>query len=469
MRKRVIGLLFVVGVVYGSLWLGNDIIQAQQFYLAILVGVIPVAICVCILLRSRTPDQRFLIRLFAAALGLRYILAYVIYSRHLQQFLGADAETYDAFGNSLLQSWRGLIDPNIFWLAKYTTPKTSGFGMYYFVAGIYYVIGQSPFAIQLINCALGAGVCIAAYKITMLVYPNERVARIAAIMTAFSPSLVLWTSQGLKDGPIMLCLCLCALFALKVRMKVEIKSFVLLMASLLCLYTLRNYAAYIMLTAIAGALLFTMSKKFSPVRMLQGAVLVIIIGVAFSYFGAGEVARSIDPKVIQNARVWGAKVSNSGFGGDVDITDPQAALGYLPLGVLYVLLAPFPWMINNFRQLITLPELMAWWLLMPIMVKGFWFAIRKRLRQSFAICTFVVGLTLAFALYQSNAGTAYRHRSQLYPFFFVFISIGLELRRTAKLEKRARMYQPAPFGAVPNTVSPRPFAGNPIKVQLRQG
>jgi len=465
MRKRVISLLFVVGVIYGSLWLGNDVTNGEQFYLAILVGVIPVAVCLWIILRSRTPDQQFLIRLFVAALGLRYILAYVIYSRHLQQFLGADADTYDAFGNALLQSWRGLLDPNVFWLAKYTNPKTSGFGMYYFVAGIYYVIGQNPLAIQLINCALGAGVCIAVYKITMLVYPNERVARMTAIMTAFSPSLVLWTSQGLKDGPIMLCLCLCALYALKVRTKVEIKSFVLLLASLLGLYTLRHYAAYIMLTAIGGALLFTMRKKFSPIRMLQGAVLVVIIGLAFSYFGAGDVARSIDPKVIQNARVWGAKVSNSGFGGDVDITDPQAAIEYLPLGVLYVLLAPFPWMITNFRQLITLPELLAWWLLMPIMAKGFWFAIRKRLRQSFAICIFVVGLTLAFALYQSNAGTAYRHRSQLYPFFFVFIGIGLELRRNAKLEKRARFYRPVPVDVAAGTLVPRPLAGSSMKIQ----
>jgi len=31
-----------------------------QFYLAILVGVIPVAVCVWIILRSRTPDQRLL-------------------------------------------------------------------------------------------------------------------------------------------------------------------------------------------------------------------------------------------------------------------------------------------------------------------------------------------------------------------------------------------------------------------------
>jgi hypothetical protein len=123
-------------------------------------------------------------------------------------------------------------------------------------------------------------------------------------------------------------------------------------------------------------------------------------------------------------------------------------------------------MINNLRQLITLPELIAWWLLMPMMIKGFWFAVRNRLRQSFVICTFVVGLTLAFALYQSNAGTAYRHRSQLYPFFFVFIGIGLELRRNAKLEKRARLYQGIALGQATDVRLPTPLTRpSPVRPQ----
>ncbi len=137
--------------------------------------------------------------------------------------------------------------------------------------------------------------------------------------------------------------------------------------------------------------------------------------------------------------------------------DPEAALAFLPVGALYVLLAPFPWMITNLRQLITLPELLIWWALVPIMIKGYWFAIRHRMSESFAITFFTVSLTLAYALYQSNAGTAFRHRAQLYVFFFIFISIGLELRRVAKLERRRGLnrgqvtvtpYAPAPVQAV---------------------
>jgi len=466
MRKRALIIGFVFGIIYGSFKLGNDVVLDPQFYLGILVGSLPIALCAWFIIRSPHPDRSFLSRVFALALGLRYLVAFVVYNRHLQQYLGADADTYDAFGLALLKSWQGLVDPNAYWLLKYTTAKTSGFGMYYYVAGIYYLIGQNPLAIQLINCAIGAAVCIIGYRIAMLVYPSERVARSVSVMTALSPSLILWTGQGLKDGPIMFCLCLCVLYALKLRDRIEVKSFTLLLLSLLCLYTLRHYAAYIMFTAIAGGLLFTARKKLSGFRMLQGALLVIIISVAFTYFGAPDVAKStIDLKQIQNARVWGAKASNSGFGGDVDITDPEAALSYLPLGILYVLLSPFPWMINNLRQLITLPELLAWWCLMPMMVRGYWFALRHRLRQSFVICTFVLGLTLAFALYQSNAGTAYRHRSQLYVFFFIFICIGLDLRRKARLEKRARAYPQVPFGSAAAVAVPQRITATAMKIQ----
>lgn len=459
MRQRIIAIIFVAAICLASLWLGNDVVRSPEIYLAVLVGLVPALACVWATVRGGS-DSNFLLRVFFAALFLRYLVGYVIYYKQLQPFLGGDAQTYDVFGNALLQSWRGLVDPTVPWLTRYTDPHTSGFGMFYFVAGIYYVIGQNPLAIQLINCAFGAGACVAAYKITMLVYPEQRVARLVMLMSAFSPSLVLWTSQALKDGPILLCLCLCTLFTLKVRDKFEVKSFALLVASLLGLYTLRSYAASIIFVAIAGTFTFA-AKKFTPSRILFGGVLVILIGLSLLYFGAGDIAKNgIDLGQIQRVREWGSKTANTGFGGDVDITDPKAALGFLPIGVLYVLLAPFPWMINNFRQLITLPELVAWWVLVPMMLKGYWFAIRHRLRESFVICVFMLSLTLAYALYQSNAGTAYRHRAQLYVFFFIFIAIGLELRRAGRVKKQAQMYKPAPLPALAMPARPGRFEGN---------
>jgi hypothetical protein len=53
------------------------------------------------------------------------------------------------------------------------------------------------------------------------------------------------------------------------------------------------------------------------------------------------------------------------------------------------------------------------------------------------MCLFTLGLTLVYALYQGNVGTAYRQRAQLYVFFFIFISVGWELRRQSKMVRQA--------------------------------
>ena len=438
MRNRLTAILFAIALVPCSIYLGNFVVKSPDLGLTILVGLLPVVPCIWILLRDPT-DRRFLMRLFILALALRWVVAFVIQSKGLQHYFGGDAETFDIVGNTISQAWQGRGSMNTPYMQSYVGSGRAGWGMFYYVAAIYYAIGQNPFAIQLLNCAFGAAACIAVYKITLLVYPQQRVARTAAIMVALSPSMILWSSQMLKDAPIVLSLCLCALYTLKLRDKVTAKRLVLLLVSLFCLYVLRHYAAYIMFVAIAGSLLLA-AKRFTPLRVVQGGLLVVFLGLTLAYFGAADVPQdAFNLKKIQAAREWSAKEANSGFGGEVDISDPKAAISFLPVGLMYVLFAPFPWMMTNLRQLITLPELLIWWALVPMLIKGYWYGMRHRLKESFAICVFTIGLTLSYALYQSNVGTAYRHRAQLYVFFIIFISIGLELRREARLRKRAQI------------------------------
>ena len=465
MRRRVFTVLFSVGLVLGSVYLGNAIVRSPEMGLTVVVGLIPVLPCIWIILRSQD-DREFLLKVFVMALGVRWIVAFLIADRHLESFFGGDATTFDIVGNALSQAWHGLGSVDTPYMISYTSTGRPGWGMFYYVGSIYYVIGQNPLAVQLINCAFGAAACIAVYKIAQILYPSQRVARMGAMFTALAPSMILWSSQMLKDAPIVLCLCLCSLCALKLRSKFRLKYLVIVLVALFCLFSLRNYAFYIMFVAIASALLFA-ARRFTPLRMVQGGVLVLTIGITLAYFGAGSVSKdSFDLKRIQAAREWSAKEANSGFGGDVDISDASAAVTFIPIGVLYVLVAPFPWMVNSVRQMITLPELIVWWALFPMLIKGYWFAVRHRLKASFAICIFTVGLTLAYALYQSNVGTAYRHRAQLYVFFFIFISIGLELRRAARIERQQSLMYQRPGFAASGVALPVQLTSKPVTERL---
>lgn len=420
-----------IGAVYLSGW----VLRSANTGAAMLLGAVVAALCFLVVAQTRE-DRKFLTRLFLWALGLRCVLAIVIYNNPRLKFLGLDAETYDAFGYELCRFWLGERTDDR-WLTNATSVRVSGWGMLYYVAAVYYLVGQNPLAVQLANASIGALSVVVAYKVVMLLMNQPRIARTTAWLVALSPSMILWSAQAIKDAPIVFCLSLCALYTLKLREKFSLNNLALLLLFLFCLYSLRHYAFYILFIAIAGALIMG-AKNFSPTRIIQGGLLVLIIGVVFVYFGARDVVeKNFDLKRIQSGRVWSAKTANTGFGSDVDITDPRAAISFLPIGVTYVLLAPFPWMIGNVRQLITLPELILWWLAFPMMLKGYWYAVRHRLKESFVICMFTLGLTLVYALYQSNVGTAYRHRAQLYIFFFIFISIGWEMRRTRQLIKQA--------------------------------
>ncbi len=148
-------------------------------------------------------EGSFLVQLFVAGLLVRIILGTAIFVFHGQEFFGGDAFTYDFFGHAQLQGWLG--DDFLGGVADRFTKEAqgAGWGMVYMVAAIYGLIGRNMLAIQLVNSVIGSATAVVIYLCAHHCFKNLRVARMAAFAVAFYPSLVLWSSQGLKDGPIV--------------------------------------------------------------------------------------------------------------------------------------------------------------------------------------------------------------------------------------------------------------------------
>jgi hypothetical protein len=142
---------------------------------------------------------------------------------------------------------------------------------------------------------------------------------------------------------------------------------------------------------------------------------------------------------LQVTRADQATWGQSAFGRDLDVSTPVGAIRALPVGLVYLLFAPFPWSISGLRQALVLPEMLAWYALMPAFVRGLRIAARDRLRDVLPVIVFAGSLTVAYALFQGNVGTAYRQRTQVTMFFFVFMGVGLseEARRRALARGRA--------------------------------
>ena len=410
----------------------------------------PAAIAMCalsslpaLIVLARAPEQRtFLIRLFLLALIVRILLATVIFTGRMEEFFGGDANTYDIFGQSLAASWHG-DDYHTQKYASFVASGASAWGMLYLVAAVYEVVGKNIFAVQLINAAVGASTAVVVYYASHMLFNNVRVAKLAALLVAFFPSLILWSSQALKDALIILALALSILATLRLMEKITAGWVLILIGSLLALFSLRFYIFYMMCAAVAGSFIIGM-KTLSAQGFLQRFIAVGVIGLAFTWFGvlqsaSVQIERYANLKSIQNSREDQA-AAGSGFMKDVDVQTTEGALTVIPVGMLYLMLAPFPWQFQTLRQSITLPEMIVWWTVFPLLILGLWYSIKHRLRQVSPIIIFTTMLTLAYSLFQGNVGTAYRQRSQLLVFYFIFVAVGAIILKE-RAEDRRRQQQ----------------------------
>jgi hypothetical protein len=387
-------------------------------------------------------DGPFLLKLFLFGLLLRVFIGTLIFVLNLQSFFGGDALTYDFYGVQQMEAWNGSRYAQSLVNVFIGKGEGSGWGMVYLVAGLYSFLGRNMLAVQFFNAAIGAATAPIIFLSAQQVYGNRKVARLAAFGVAFYPSLVLWSSQGLKDAPIVFLLALSILATLKLGQKLSVKYLVALVAALFCLLSLRFYVFYMILAAIGGAFLIGM-RELSAQSFLRQFVVVVALGLSLTYLGVTRYANvqmetfgSMDS--IQRSRQDAARTAKSGFDKDVDVSTTSGALTTIPLGLLYLLFAPFPWQLASLRQSITLPEMILWWASFPMLVLGLWFSVRYRLRQISPVLVFSVMLSLAYSVFQGNVGTAYRQRAQLLVFYFIFVAVGYVLMME-KREERKRL------------------------------
>ena len=396
------------------------------------------ALVVSLFLYDTKEHRGFLLRIFAAGLIIRVLVGTIIFFFNLQDFFGGDAVTYDAFGEMTLKFWQG--ETHLSYILERFSKGGPGWGMIYMVAAVYFLIGRNPLAIQFINAVVGAATAPVIFLCAQHIYQNARVSRTAGLFVAFYPSLVLWSSQGLKDGPIIFLLAVIMLSTLKLGSRFNIKFLLLLIASMLCILTLRFYIFYMVVVAIAGSFIIGM-RAVTAQSFMRQFLTVIVMGLALTYFGvlrlgSSELETYGNLEQLDLSRRDQAQTASSGFGKDVDVSTTSGALSMIPIGISYLLFAPFPWQLASVRQSITLPEMIVWWVSFPLLVLGLWFTIKYRLRNTLPILIFTIMLTLAYSIFQGNVGTAYRQRAQLLIFYFIFVAVGFVLLKEKKENKK---------------------------------
>ena len=404
---------------------------------AVIVASVCSFIVLALIRRFGGSDRVLLIRLFVTALFARIVFGTVVHVLEIRESFSADSTTYHGVGTRRMQTWFGLYEAvNDQTLEKFTTGI--GWGITYLVAGIYSITGPDILSAQFFCAVLGAATVPLVFVCVKKIFNNHRASLASALLVGFYPAFIIWTSQLLKDGLIVFCLVLAMTMILSLRERFSYGSVLVLGGALFGIFSLRFYIFYMIAAAMVGAFLVGTGKSSRDI--VRNMVLLVVVGVGLTYFGAIRSANTgfteyVDFERLQRSRM-GASRAASGFGQDLDVSTAQGAISAIPIGFAYVMFAPFPWQFTNRSYLITLPDMIIWWLSIPLLLMGLAYTIRNNLRRSLGILIFSLMLTLAYSIFQGNIGTAYRHRIQIQVFLFIFVGVGWTLVQERRENKK---------------------------------
>jgi len=408
-----------------------------DFLVALVVAAVINAPIIYFLHARYEPElRRVVVPTYLGTLTLRYLLALYLWLSHTDSSFSlmfwGDSETYDGFGAALAQGWE---QGTSFTSWKATVEGQVNRGFIYFVAWIYYFFGHNTLLVQFLNGIIGAATSLVVLEIALLLYGRKVAAR-AMLFTAFFPQMVFWSSALYKDAAVMLGIGLNILASLQLQRRFRAGWFGLYLLTGAVLLSLRFYVFYAALAAtLVGLVIGHRRGLIFGLVSQMAAVAGLIVLFVWTPMGSEllSLSRYFDLQQLQGSRVDLAR-TGSGFAAEADVSTLSGALQVLPTGVAYLLFAPFPWAVGNLRQLLALPDVLAWYCLMPALFRGMVAAVRHRLAETLPILIFTTALTLAYGLFLGNVGTAYRQRTQIMMFYFIFIADGLVRGRRAEAQ-----------------------------------
>lgn len=374
-------------------------------------------------------ERSWLYRILLYSFGVRLAAATVFALIPETRVFHDDATGYEIFGMLIARGWKGEGPP--FNLAAATTQN---YGFYYVSAAVYYLVGQFQPAVSYFSSLVGAGTVFLVYRLSRDFF-HPLVARRAAVLTAFYPSMILWSSMAIKD-PTMSLLILLSLSSC-VALKRRFGLFALLgtVLPVVAMQPIRFYMVYFMVFAILASLLFERGiKRFTGISkqlVIGGSLVLLLLLVGLT----GRTQEGVDQLSLERVSSFrrGMAVSaNSGFATSVDISTPGNAIAFLPIGMSVLLLSPFPWQFTSLRALLAAPETILWWTLFPSLIRGIRFAVKERFAETSPVLLFSITLTSAYSLMHGNVGSGFRQRAQIFVVLFIFTSLGVYMKKCRK-------------------------------------
>jgi len=366
--------------------------------------------------------------MFSAGLVLRAVTAVVVY-RWNPVFFSLDQVGYFGSGAELAARWRAAGNWASFaWLIG--GPGNHFSEMW---ADLSYFVGPSELALRMATCVVGAYGSVRICRLGAETF-GIRQGRWAGWVAALWPSLIIWAAQGLREPLIILLWCEAGLGVVRVCQGRGWRGLLGLAVGIYGLSLLRPHAAVWAGIGACMALVVASARRGAGVRLLAaGVASMVLLAAGLGFLGSGLLTGS---SLAGAAEVReGFQGGGSSFGATANISNLAGALLYLPVGLAYFLLAPFPWQAGSALQLSSMIEQPVWYLLFALGVYGVLASVRRRGAEALIPLAFIVPIALFCGLVISNVGTGYRDRAQLVPFVFIYVAEALLTRRPQRVAR----------------------------------
>ena len=426
------------GILLGAGWFGSS----GGFFLALVIAGVTLAL-------RRVGSQRdglFLSRLFLGAVLLRLGILALVQAGLLAKGIYYDhhaLDNYDlhipmAFGDggyftakawSMAQLWRGgEVWPHAIYELRQDYGST---GYLFFPALYFYFFGpDAVLSARFINPILGGVLPLLAFGMGRDLF-GHRAARVAGVLTACFPSLILWTLDSLKD-PLFTALtlasvwatvryflygrwgqlalgALAAVAALWIRFPFGVVPIlVVALGSLFLLWRLLMRKSRLVALALVGVLAVGIASP--QARQLAGRALFWTFSMQRG-MTIGEAGHFYE---IWDRRLYGHSEPET-FTRDIDAGDVIQAVG---LGHYHFWLEPRLWDIPSPSFLPAVPQMLFWILSLPLGLAGLWL-LRRRRGVLFVVFCFLLIASTTIAMVGGNTGTVFRLRDLLTPVWLV--------------------------------------------------
>lgn len=316
---------------------------------------------------------------------------------------------------------------------------------------VYLVTNNSILLFRLFQCVIGSATVVLLYRISKMIFENEKAARITAVLAVAFPHIVEYPGILLKETILAFSFLLCIYSFLEIfRNGFKLKFVVLVVAGLIVCSSMRFVYALILLPAFVFHVLNNMQgKRFGVVRIFFSICIVIVLFV----FVVGKMG--FREQLMKKSSAYVAYVGDGGNVGDEhsrkrvsvggkdvkqnEIFRYSVRFGGAAMFIPFSMSFPFPTFLKTnivfFNQTLKwyfVGGVLLWNFLSFFSIVGLVASVKKKFRES-SILLFVTTLLVAVLL-KGFVITSDRHNLIKEIILLVFAGVGLDIKLKHKYQ-----------------------------------